>query len=569
MARSNLLDTRTAHLLDLIGNGRVYRVPPFQRDYSWNEEQWDDLWVDILELRDLSDERHYMGALVVEAKSDRQFLVIDGQQRLATLSVLVLAVIAKLQRLADAGTHPEENRERALAVRSRFIGEKDPASLVESSKLFLNETDDAFYQDYLVQLRSPRNARSLPRSNRLLWECFRYFSDRLDADPAWASDGESLAQIVTETVGRQLLFILITVDDELNAYMVFETLNDRGLELSTTDLLKNYLFSRVKVRADLEALGRRWKALVTTVKQERFPELLRYHLLCELPRVRGERLFKITRDRVQTAQDVFSLVDVLENRADLYAALSDANHTYWLDAPECRPHIRELQLFRVRQMTPLLFAAWERFPIGEFARVLKLVSTLSFRYSVVSGLNPNELESVYHDAARAVLDRSIATPRQVSDCLKPVLVENAKFEHDFGQLELSTRGQGKRLAKYILAKLEAEAAERACDFDTDPATIEHILPENPGDQWAATIPSEHWDRFTYRLGNLTLLEPSHNRNVGNRTYDEKVESYARSGYALTREIAGIAPEEWTIPLIEERQRRLAARASHVWRIDFT
>lgn len=52
MTRSNLLDARTAHLLDLIGNGRVYRVPPFQRDYSWDEEQWDDLWVDILELRD-------------------------------------------------------------------------------------------------------------------------------------------------------------------------------------------------------------------------------------------------------------------------------------------------------------------------------------------------------------------------------------------------------------------------------------------------------------------------------------------------------------------------------------
>jgi uncharacterized protein with ParB-like and HNH nuclease domain len=86
-------------------------------------------------------------------------------------------------------------------------------------------------------------------------------------------------------MARQLLFILITVDDELNAYTVFETLNARGIELSSTDLLKNYMFSRVKTKSDLQALQRRWKSLIQTVRQERFPEFLRYHLLCEIPKV--------------------------------------------------------------------------------------------------------------------------------------------------------------------------------------------------------------------------------------------------------------------------------------------
>lgn len=231
-----------------------------------------------------------MGALVVEGKSDREFLIIDGQQRLATLSILGLAAIQQLNRLAEAGTDAEANRERAGAIRSRFVGEKDPASLVESSKLFLNSTDDAFYQDYLVQLRSPLNPRGLPKSNRLLWECFAYFRAQLEASPAIGRDGVGLAGLLAETAGRQLMFILITVDDELNAYTVFETLNARGLELSATDLLKNYLFSRLRVAADLEALGRRWRALIATVQQERFPEFLRYHLLCEEPRVRSQHL---------------------------------------------------------------------------------------------------------------------------------------------------------------------------------------------------------------------------------------------------------------------------------------
>ena len=95
---------------------------------------------------------------------------------------------------------------------------------------------DPFYQDYLVQLRAPLNPRGLRRSNALLWECYRYFSKQIDALEVEAGiEGEDIAKVLSETVARRLLFILITVDDELNAYTLFETLNARGLELTTTD----------------------------------------------------------------------------------------------------------------------------------------------------------------------------------------------------------------------------------------------------------------------------------------------------------------------------------------------
>ena len=129
MAGTNILNTRTINYLELIGNGRSYRVPPYQRDYSWLEDQWEDLWNDIADLRPHSEDHHYLGALVVEGKSDREFLVIDGQQRLATLSLLALAVIARLRAMAESGIDSEANRERGKEIRNRFIGEKDPASL--------------------------------------------------------------------------------------------------------------------------------------------------------------------------------------------------------------------------------------------------------------------------------------------------------------------------------------------------------------------------------------------------------------------------------------------------------
>jgi hypothetical protein len=568
VAKANLLNTRTTSFLELVGNGRIYRVPPYQRDYSWEEEQWEDLWNDLLELRRRRDDRHYMGALVVEGRSDREFLIIDGQQRLATLTVLALAAIAQLLWLAEAGHEPDPNRERAAGLRSRFVGEKDPASLVESSKLFLNGTDDAFFQDYLVQLHDPLNPRGLPKSNRLLWDCFSYFRARLGEDNDLSRDGTALAELLAETAGRQLMFILITVDDELNAYTVFETLNARGLELSSTDLLKNYLFSRLRVSADLQALARRWRALVATVRQERFPDFLRYHLLCEEPRVRSQRLFQMIRARVTTPQQVFALMQALERRAELFAALGDPSHGYWSENPDARPHVRELQLFRVRQMTPLLFAAWERFDRNDFTRVLKLTAVLSFRYSVVSGLNTNALEPEYHRAAKAVLEGAALTPGAVFQLLRGVYVDDAKFEQDFASFAVDTSGQTKKLAKYILSRLEQDTSHRAVDPDTDPASIEHILPENPADGWEAMFPRERWEFAVYRLGNLTLLEPSANRRVGNSDYAAKAGEYALSAYEITVRVPQIAPQEWTQALLDERQRRLASRAVQVWRVDF-
>lgn len=171
----------------------------------------------------------------------------------------------------------------------------------------------------------------------MLWECFRYFTGRLDKPEVLKNDGQAVARLLSETVARQLVFILITVDDDLTAYTVFETLNARGLELTTTDLLKHSLFSRVHVGADLEALQRRWQRLIATVGQARFSQFLRYHLLCERPQVRSPRLFKLVGDRTKTAAEVFALLAELERRAELFAAVLDPNHGYWVELPAARP----------------------------------------------------------------------------------------------------------------------------------------------------------------------------------------------------------------------------------------
>jgi hypothetical protein len=307
---------------------------------------------------------------------------------------------------------------------------------------------------------------------------------------------------------------------------------------------------------------------LATVQQERFPEFLRYHLLCEQPRIRAQRLFKLVRERVKTPPDVFSLMEALERRAELYAALADPNHSYWIERQECRPFIRELHLFKVRQMTPLLFAAWEKFPVADFSSVLRTVSVLSFRYSVVSGLNTNALEPVYHEAAKAVLDGAARTPAAVFAVLKSIYVDDDKLEQDFARFTVNGGGQARKLAKYILARFEEDASGKACDPDTDPATIEHVLPENPAEEWNEMFPKDNWEDYVYRLGNLTPLEPGINRDIGNADYLRKVASYSASNYQVTRDLATTAPAEWTPALLEARQTTMSKRARHLWRVSF-
>lgn len=560
---SVLLNTNTATLLELLGNGKRYKVPAFQRDYSWDEERWEDLWADIIALGADDSGRHYMGTVVVAAQDDRTMRIIDGQQRLATLSVFALAVIDRLESLAKAGTETEPNLERARSLRDRFIGDKDPASLILSSKLTLNETDDGFYQDYLVQLRRPQSVRSLPRSSRLLNGCFEWFKKRLHEDRTIGNSGEAIAALLSEVAARRLYFIVITVDDDLNAYTVFETLNARGMELSSTDLLKNYLFSKCG-RGDLDWMRRQWAQIVGRVKQERFPEFVRYHLLCDQPSVRSARVFKLIRDSVKDSLGAIQFIHAIEPRAELFSALEDPTHEFWIDQPKCKESVRVLKLLGVRQMMPLLFAAWEK-QKPNFEAILRDLVVLALRHTVIGGRNPNELERPYHEAARAVLDGRAVTPTQIFSHLVAIYPRDEAFERDFQFAEIATSGQRRRLAKYLLTGLEADASAKSIDFETDPGTIEHILPENPREEWEDNFPIAGQPALTYRIGNLTLLEANLNRDAGNETFDVKRDKYLQSRYTLTRKISEEGPSEWTPAAVEQRSAVLAKRACHVWR----
>lgn len=562
---SNLLESRSVPFLELIGNGKLYRVPPFQRDYSWTQENWEALWQDILAVREAPGNVHYMGAVVMQSVDGRHYQIIDGQQRFATLSLLVVAVLRRLQALAASGVEAEENGRRVALLRDTFLGYTDPGSLTTQSKLSLNRTNNDFYQDYLLQLVEPPLGGKRDSSNKLLWTCTTYFAQQLAGLPELANDGAGLASLLNDVIARRLLFIQITVDDEVNAYTVFETLNARGVELSATDLLKNYLFSLVRPQEDLLRLERSWHRIIYTVRADRFPEFLRNYLQTRHRKVRKEGLFRRIRGEVCSAAEAFELLQNLEHAASLYAALRDPDDELWQGSRTNRQYLRELVLFRATQALPLLMAAHPRFSPEDFTRLLKLVVAMTFRHTVVSGRNPSELEFAYNDAAMGVTRGEFQTPRAVFQSMAAYYVADDPFRANFAYLSIDTGKQKRRLVRYILLMLESQASGAHRDFADDPGTIEHILPESPSEAWNESWTLEAQDACRYRLGNLTLLEASINRDLGQADFETKREAYARSQYALSR---GIVAPEWTQAALTHRQEQLAEQAARLWRADF-
>jgi hypothetical protein len=257
-------------------------------------------------------------------------------------------------------------------------------------------------------------------------------------------------------------------------------------------------------------------------------------------------------------------LDQLENYSSLFVALGNANDEFWRDIYQNRHYIHELELFRVKQAYPTLLAAYERFKPEDFTRLLKLVCVFSFRYAIISSLNPSDLETLYSQVAIAITNNEITKPRQVFDHLRSVYVSDEKFSQDFSLISISTKGQKKKLVKYILCKLESDSA--GLEIDEDGFSIEHILPESPSSDWQQNFSDIQMEEMVYLLGNLTLLEPKLNRQIGNESYQLKQAAYQKSVYKLTQDIMA---EDWTPDTLANRQRKLAQRAVYIWKSDFS
>ncbi len=323
-----------------------------------------------------------------------------------------------------------------------------------------------------------------------------------------------------EFLASKTNIILIEVGDEADAFVLFETLNDRGLDLAVSDLVKNYLFSLAGV--NIERFKKLWIEIIVLVGSENLTSFLRHFWNSEHETTRERELYRVLKSTIKNTTVAREFIERLRKVADLYAALLNPEHAYWSDfPPEVRTHLDALLLFRVTQFRPVALAAMETYKPNDVTKTFEILSIFSFRYTIVSALATGHLERIYSAAALAIRDGQAKTPAKLFGFLKPAYVLDDRFEEDF-----ASRSFGKApIARYILSELndhlehdtEKMVAERGGRI-----TLEHILPKNPNQKWKGAISvDQDIEDFTDRIGNLTLLEKGRNKGISTLGFKEK------------------------------------------------
>ncbi|MFZ1523212.1 MAG: DUF262 domain-containing protein, partial [Saprospiraceae bacterium] len=309
----------------IIGNGKSYQVPIFQRDYSWDIDDWEDLWNDIEEIP--NDKTHYLGYLVLQpiVEGDESYWLIDGQQRITTLSILALAVTALFDKWSKENIDADDNKIRKEELTKRYIGNYSLSKLSISPKITLNRNNDDYYKSWLLKLRQPTALAKLKPSQRLLQKAFNYFFDQLKEKFKDNQSGADLADYLEKIVGNGILFTQIVVNNDLDAFKVFETLNARGVKLSTADLLKNYLFKLTHQlgEIDLEEAERSWQNINDTIRANDLTTFIRHYWNSKYKLERQPTLFKAIKREIKTPQIAFDFLDTLEKISQYYTAFNN------------------------------------------------------------------------------------------------------------------------------------------------------------------------------------------------------------------------------------------------------
>jgi len=217
----------------------------------------------------------------------------------------------------------------------------------------------------------------------------------------------------------------------------------------------------------------------------------------------------------------------------------------------------------VRQQLSLLMAAHKAFFNSErvlFQKILRAISVLSFRYNVICKLHANELERTYNQIAQKIASGQYTNKTQIFDHLRELYPNDELFKSAFKEKELTTsNSRNKKIVRYILFELEKNMGSGDLDFESSQITIEHIFPENPDESW-----SEDLDGYTYRLGNMVLLEKNTNRELGNANYSTKRETLRKSSYKTAQYVAENY-DTWTPDTVKAYQASLARKATSIWK----
>ncbi|WP_225847719.1 DUF262 domain-containing protein [Streptomyces sp. HPF1205] len=558
---------------DLVqGRAQQFQVPLYQRTYSWTEKQLRQLWADILEQAGLLESgeqasTHFLGSVVLAPSPQNEatfprWLVVDGQQRLTTLS---LALAAIRDHVKDAQPDEAERIGEEYLINKRKSG-------YDHLRLLPTQADRAQFAAYI---RGPLTSQ--PDGGGVA-AAYAFFRRKLveAADPAAPQDVFRIEEAITS----RLTLVAVTAERGDNVHRIFESLNNTGLKLSQADLLRNYLFMRLPTRGE-HVYETYWLPLQDSLTNDELEQLMWLQLVLDGDdRVRRQDLYaaqqkRFERDGVgqeETEKEIEAYIRELYRRSSLFRRLLHPE-----EEPDAavRAHLERLNTWQAQVTYPALMLLLDRRERGDLdssdtARALAYIESFLVR-RMMCRVPTNNLNRIFQ-AVPGQLPRDLP----VADGLHQLLSAENRFWPD--DEELREKIQKAPFYQYgrwdqrkmVLQRLE-ESYEHPepVDFAAAQLTIEHVMPQSPGDEWLRMLGEDAGDgesvqdlhsRLQHTLGNLTLTAV--NAELSNHPFERKQDLLRTSHLELNRRIA--ATQRWGAKEIRARADELADRAVALW-----
>ncbi|MGK7942002.1 MAG: DUF262 domain-containing protein [Crocosphaera sp.] len=546
----------------LLEGARQFQVPLFQRPYSWKKNDWDTLWEDLMSIHDGEVEGSYfLGPIVTQsvlatADGISPFLIIDGQQRLTTLTLLLASLRDKLK--SEKNELSEEIYK--LYLINQFKKNDD------YFKVLPTQADRHAYKA-IIDIDSNFNNNNL---NGKITEAYQYFSKKINRESI------AFCELLKSIILERLFVVNITSGENDNPYLIFESLNNKGQELTQADLVRNYIFMKLPDKNREKQYNKLWLPLENKFKEkvdDKYSGELTNAFWCYLRKdgksVSKKNVYQSFKKRCDNCPDKL--------QEELQSLVTFSRYYECLNFPETEESNQILQKYFIN-LKKLDFKTSHIFLLNvyddyqnnrlsedEFKQILLYLESYFVR-RLFSGVSTRVLGKIFNTLSSELKKQQ---PSSVVDRLYHKLngfegdkrwPSDEEFRKGILEYNIYNRKTSER-TKFILERLEKSQGKETLDFSK--LTIEHIIPQTLNQEWKQKIGPEEsasYKMLLHTLGNLTVT--AYNSELSNKSYSRKLEYLNNSNLYLNRYFKDI--DNWNFERIKERGNYLADMAIKVW-----
>lgn len=554
----------------LLNTSRQFIVPIFQRNYSWQKSQYEQLWFDILRASKFKEKQnHFIGSIVyidmgTPAGRPQQLLLIDGQQRLTTISILLCAIKDYVQKF-----NLETKLINLAKIKNQFLYNSDEI-YEDRYKLLLNVQDK---ETYIKLIDNTIFTVNKPVTNII--KCYEFFYERIED---FIKQHGQIDEIYAGIFKLSLVSISLDKDSD-NPQMIFESMNSTGKDLSQTDLLRNYLLMDLTPEKQTRLYKTYWKPMEELFGEDiykndvnKFDYFIRDFLtlksdtgyICKINNVYEN--FK--RYYLDNNCEKFAVLKDLFTYAKYYACIDllqendDELKLYWQEFKKLDSHV----------VYPFLLKLYDDYSRQilikeDFKKILQVVISYLWRRAICE-IPTNSLSKTF-----ATLYQAVDKEDYVNSVIKAFVFKSSykRFPSDY---EVREKLQTKdiyhfRLRKYLLEALENYYHKEPIDLNTANYTIEHIMPQNIEHNlsWQQML-GEDWQEvhslYLHSLGNLTIT--GYNAEMSNKSFVEKVNGESGFKYSHLKLSESIAQcDVWNKKAIQRRTNILTDIILKIWK----